>query len=71
MNYQLKPQEELAWGLTIAVSVYVTEVLVRFDPATIIDWRAWGIALFAGAVRAGAAALLVALGRGAVEKPTP
>lgn len=63
--YILKIREELTWALITAVSVYILEVLVRFDPNTITDWRAWGIALFAGVMRAGAAALLLAIGKAA------
>lgn len=65
--YNLKLREELVWGLIVAVTTYLLQVLVEFKPEIISDWRAWGIALAAGMVRAGAAALLVIIGKGVVD----
>lgn len=58
MRYEWKMAPELAWIAAVAAGVAALQVLEQFDPAAIHDWRMWGVALGAGAVRAAAGALL-------------
>lgn len=62
MTYTFKPIE-LFWAALTAITTVVLQALVDFDPSTITDWQAWAVGIGAGAVRAGAAALLVAIAR--------
>ena len=65
-EYELKKAEEAAWFAAVAVAVFWAEILIRFDPDLITDWRSWFVAAGAGAVRAAAGALLAAW-----KRPTP
>ena len=62
-HYDFKPIEEIAWLALVAAAVAVLQIVVRADPVTIVDWRAWAIALGAAAVRAAAAAIRARLPR--------
>ncbi len=68
MKYEFKP-EEIWWAVLTGVVIFAFQLLADFDPATITDWRVWGVAAVGGAVRAGAAAGLVAVAR--MLKKTP
>jgi len=57
-EYVYKRMAEAGWFAFVAVAVFALEVLVKFDPETIQDWRAWLIALGSGCIRAAAGALL-------------
>ena len=57
-TYDFKPTSEFFWFLFVTALVQSFQVLKDFDPATITDWKAWAIALGAGAVRAVAGAAL-------------
>lgn len=59
--YNFKVVQEMAWAVGIAVAVYVVGELVFFDAEGVADWKKFGIALFSGAVRAAAAAVLTVL----------
>ncbi len=56
--YDFKAWEEFGWFFFTAVAVALFEILIKFDPSGITDWKAWGVALFAACVRAGAGAAL-------------
>ena len=45
------------------VVIFAFQILSDFDPSTVADWETWGVAVAGGAVRAGAAAGLIALTR--------
>ncbi len=66
MTYNWKAVSEIAWALFLAAITYLAGVLVFFNPTEITDWRAWGIALFAGCVRAVMAALIALLSKSAI-----
>lgn len=66
-TYDFKFLAELGWIVVIAVGVAVLTVLVEFDPAAITDWKAWGMGIVGGAVRAGAGAALALLGKRSVD----
>ena len=66
--YHLKILPELGWAVLIAVGTLIFQVIVDFDAAKIEDWETWAISLGSGAVRVGAAAALVAIGRGVLER---
>ena len=59
-EYVWKRAAELGWFAAVAVVVFWLEILIKFDPDLITDWRSWLIAAGAGAVRAAAGALLAA-----------
>ena len=59
--YDFKLVEEIAWLALVAAAVAALQIIVRAEPATIVDWRAWAIALGAAVVRAAAAAVLMRL----------
>ena len=61
--YKFKATEEIGWAILTGVVIFAFEVLSNFDPSTVADWRVWGVAVAGGAVRAGAAAGLIALTR--------
>lgn len=63
MTYTFKQAEELAWVGAIAVITFGLELLMTFEPETITDWRTYGIAAGAGAIRAFGGALFARLGR--------
>ena len=61
MTYRFKRLQELAWFAGVAAGVFVLEILVRFDPETITDWRTWVVSLVGGMLRAAAGAVLAAI----------
>lgn len=63
MSYQFKPWAELAWAALVAAVVYILGALLIFEPAEILDWRSWLMALASGTVRAMAGALLAIITR--------
>ena len=69
--YIIKLKEELAWAVSIALAMYLAQVMTNFDPEIITDWRTWGIAVGAGAVRAVGVALALIIGQAKLEPPTP
>lgn len=58
MAYKFKPYEEAGYAAVTALTVFVLETGVSFDPSVITDWSAWGIALGGAGVRAVAAGAL-------------
>lgn len=48
-------------GVLIAGTLGVAQVLVQFDPAAIVDWKTWVVALSGAFVRPAAARLVEAL----------
>ena len=60
-RYDFNLLEEIAWLALVAAAVAVLQIIVTADPGTIVDWRAWAIALGAAAVRAAAGAVLAGL----------
>jgi hypothetical protein len=71
VKYQFKPLPELYWGVVTAFSVVILTALFTLQPEAVTDWRAWGIALGGGAVRAAAGAGLDYLRRSMTEEPEP
>lgn len=71
MTYRFKPLPELYWGVVTAFSVVILTALFTFNPETVTDWRAWGIALGGSAVRAAAGAALDWLRRSAADQDEP
>jgi len=61
MEYNWKRAEEIAWFALVAAGVFALEILVRFDPETITDWRTWVVSLVGGMLRAAAGAVLAKL----------
>ena len=61
--YNFKILEEIGWAILTGVVIFAFQVLSDFDPSTITDWQTWGVAAAGGAIRAGAAAGLIALTR--------
>lgn len=61
--YDFKRGWEIAWIAAVAAGVFALEMLVRFDPDAVTDWRTWGIALGGGMIRAAAGAVLGILTR--------
>jgi hypothetical protein len=55
-GYIIKWADEAAWAVSIGVAVYVLQVLS--ETAEVTDWRAYLVALAAGAGRVAAALLL-------------
>jgi hypothetical protein len=68
MTYHFKPLPELGWGVAVAVSLVVLHALVTLDPASVMDWRVWAIAVGGAAVRAGAGAAIDYLTRSSVPR---
>lgn len=71
MKYRFKPLQELYWGVVTAFSVVILTALFTLQPEAVTDWRAWGIALGGGAVRAAAGAGLDWLRRSLSPDPEP
>ena len=61
--YKFKATEEIGWAILTGVVIFAFQILSDFDPSTITNWETWGVAVAGGAVRAGAAAGLIALTR--------
>ena len=59
--YDFKLLEEIAWLALVAAVFAALQTIVTADPAIIVDWRAWAIAVGAASVRAAAAAILARL----------
>ncbi len=67
MTYVLKFWTEVGWFVFVAVMTVLLQALMEFDPSKVQDWHVWTVSLVAASVRAGAAACLVALGKGRIE----
>ena len=63
MQYDFKRGKELAWFAAVAAGTFLLVLARDFDPDTIVDWQAYGIAVVSGAIRAAAAAVLARMGR--------
>ena len=62
MSYEFK-RDEFIWMVVVAAGIAVLQVFVQFDPATVVDWRTWAVALGGSAIRAGAGAAIAYLTR--------
>jgi hypothetical protein len=62
MSYTFKTAEELGWAALVAVVVFIGTQITAVDPAGITDWKAWTLALLAGAARAAFAAVVAKFG---------
>ena len=71
VRYTFRPLPELYWGVVTAASIVLLTALFTLQPEAVTDWRAWGIALGGGAVRAAAGAGLDYLRRSAMAEPEP
>ena len=58
MQYTFKLKKEAVWFVVVAMIVALLEILVRFDPAAVTDWKLWLVSLGAAAVRAGSGAAI-------------
>lgn len=58
MTYIFKANQEAIWFVLVAAGTVVVQALAAFDPATIVDWRAWAVGIAAAAIRASAGAAL-------------
>jgi len=58
MAYEFKPYQEAGYAAVTAVTIFVLETGVNFDPSVITDWSAWGLALAGAGTRAVSAAAL-------------
>jgi len=56
--YQFKLIEEALWFGLVSAGLFFLTMLVKFDPETVTDWRAWAIALGGGLIRAFAGGIL-------------
>lgn len=70
MTYDFKKAEEFGWAVAVAVSIFILDILVNFDPAAVNDWRTWLVALAGGAIRAAAGAGIVVVSGWAKRKAT-
>ena len=61
--YDYKKAQELGWFIVVAVATVLMQALMEFDPATIVDGRAWAVSLAAASVRAAAGAALAFLAK--------
>ncbi len=62
MHYDFKTAEEFGWAALVAAIAFIATQLTAVDPAGVTDWKAWAIALIAGAARAAFAGLLAKFG---------
>lgn len=62
--YTFKLSQESLWVIAVAVLTPLLVGLSNFDPDLITDWRVWAVSIAASMVRAGAAAVIAALGPG-------
>ena len=58
MRYEFKLLEEAGWAVLVAVVVFLGQVASTTDPTAVTNWRALGVSVLAGAIRAGGGALL-------------
>ena len=62
--YDFKAIEEIGWAMAVGGGIFIFELLSRFEPETITDWKTWGVAVGGGLARAAFAAGLVVVRRG-------
>lgn len=62
--YTFKLTQETLWIIVVAVLTPLLLALSQFDPETITDYRVWAVSIAASMIRAGAAAVIAALGPG-------
>lgn len=58
MKYEFKVAQEIGWAFAVGLVTALFEILVRFNPDAITDWKTWAVASGAALVRAGAAAAM-------------
>lgn len=51
MRYKFRPLAELYWGILTTVLLAILPGLLTFDPAAVVDWKAWALALLGAAIR--------------------
>jgi hypothetical protein len=59
MRYDFKTVEEIGWAMAVGGGIFIFEILSRFEPETIMDWKTWAVSAGGGLVRAAFAAGLV------------
>ena len=57
-SYVFKSAPELMWSVIVSMSTVLLLALAQLDPSAIVDWKTWAVGIGAGAVRAGAGAVL-------------
>jgi hypothetical protein len=63
MRYDFKAIEEIGWAMAVGAGIFIFELLSRFEPETVTDWKTWAVMVSGGGVRAAFAAGLVAFRR--------
>lgn len=58
MEYTFKPKPEAIWFVLTAVLLLLMQTAATFDPATIVNWRVWAVALGGAVVRTGGGAFI-------------
>jgi len=69
--YDFEFWQELAWLILVTAVIQVATVMVGFSPEAITDWRAWGVALAGGLVRAIAGVVLAKFTDPSRQGPPP
>ena len=64
MKYDFKTVEEIGWAMAVGSGIFIFELLSRFEPETVTDWKTWIVSVGGGLARAAFAAGLVAFRRG-------
>ena len=63
MRYDFKVIEEIGWAMAVGGGIFIFELLSRFEPETVTDWKTWAVTVAGGGVRAAFAAGLVVFRR--------
>jgi hypothetical protein len=71
VKYKFLPLQELYFGVLVAAGTVVLLELAALNPEGVTDWKTWGVALAAGAIRAAAGAALDFLRRSVVANADP
>lgn len=57
-SYDFRAASEFVWFVLTAAGIAIAQILTSTDPATVTDYRTYGLAILGAAIRAGSGAVL-------------